>query len=125
MNRIVHFDIMADQPGRAVKFYKEVFGWKFDKWGGPMEYWLITTGEENEPGINGGLGKRDEKDTGQLRFMNTIKVDSVDDYMGKVVKKGGKVVSKKMAIPGVGWHALCMDTEGNQFGIMQDDPSAK
>jgi predicted enzyme related to lactoylglutathione lyase len=53
MRRIVHFDLPADDPNRAQKFYSEVFGWKFAKWDGPMEYWMITTGDEKEPGING------------------------------------------------------------------------
>lgn len=125
MNRPVHFDIMADKMERAAKFYSDVFGWKFEKWNGPMKYWLIITGKDGEPGINGGLGERGENDKGQLRFMNTIEVPSADEYLKKVVKNGGKALSKKMAIPGVGWHALCMDTEGNQFGIMENDSSAK
>ena len=55
MARVVHFEIPVDNPDRAVKFYTDVFGWKIEKWEGPIDYWLITTGEENEPGINGAL----------------------------------------------------------------------
>ena len=58
MPRIVHFDIPSDNPERAQKFYSQVFGWKFDKWNGPMEYWMVNTGDDKQPGINGGLGKR-------------------------------------------------------------------
>src|SRR5206468_9528940 len=54
MARVVHFEIQAEKPERAIAFYTKLFGWKFPKWEGPMPYWLITTGE-NEPGINGGL----------------------------------------------------------------------
>ena len=56
---------------------------------------------------------------------NTIGVDSVDEAVDKVVAGGGKVTRPKHAIPGVGWLAYCADTEGNQFGVMQDDPAAK
>jgi predicted enzyme related to lactoylglutathione lyase len=45
--------------------------------------------------------------------------------MAKITAAGGKVITPKMAVPGVGWMAYCLDTEGNQFGIMQSDPNAK
>ena len=52
MARVVHFEIPADQPERAIEFYSKIFGWQFQKWDGPMPYWMINTGEG--PGINGG-----------------------------------------------------------------------
>jgi predicted enzyme related to lactoylglutathione lyase len=55
MNRPIHFEIPAEKPERAMKFYEKVFGWKFEKWGGPMEYWVVRTGDDGVPGINGGL----------------------------------------------------------------------
>jgi predicted enzyme related to lactoylglutathione lyase len=122
MSRVVHFDIYADDPERAVKFYTEVFGWKVTKWEGPMEYWLVMTGPEDKPGINGGIGKREDPAD---RTINTIDVPSVDDFAAKITGAGGKVLVPKMAIPGVGWFALCLDTEGNKFGLMKDDPNAK
>jgi predicted enzyme related to lactoylglutathione lyase len=122
MPRPVHFDFPADDPERAIQFYSDVFGWKFEKWEGPMEYWLITTGPREEPGVNGGMGRRGDPDMG---VVNTIDVPSVDEYVEKITAAGGKVLQPKMAIPGVGWYATCQDTEGNAFGIMQDDPSVK
>ena len=53
MSRVVHFEIHAENPERALEFYGGLFGWKFTKWDGPMEYWLIGTGEGT--GVNGGL----------------------------------------------------------------------
>ncbi len=122
MKRIVHFDIPSDNPERAQKFYSQVFGWKFDKWDGPMEYWMIKTGDEKEPGINGGLSKRMP---GQIGMTNTIDVSSVDEYSKKVQSMGGQLIVPKTAIPGVGYFATCMDTEGNVFGIIQMDKNAK
>ncbi|MDM7911829.1 MAG: VOC family protein [Methanotrichaceae archaeon] len=120
MPRVIHFDISADQPERAVKFYTEVFGWKIQKWEGPMDYWLIYTGEG--PGIDGGLSKRmSPSDT----TINTIGVPSIDEYTAKIEKSGGKVVMPKTAIAGIGWFASCKDTEGNTFGIMEEDSSAR
>lgn len=121
MPRVIHFDLVADDPERAAGFYQKVFKWKFEKWEGPFEYWMVTTGSSDEPGIDGGLSRRSETSTGTE---NTIGVDSVDDYVAKILASGGKVIRPKAAVPGVGWLAYCEDTEGNRFGIMQDDPKA-
>lgn len=53
MGRVMHFEIQAEKPERAIQFYTGVFGWKITRWGGD-EYWLITTGRKEEPGIDGG-----------------------------------------------------------------------
>jgi predicted enzyme related to lactoylglutathione lyase len=121
MPRVVHFEISADDPERAAKFYTEVFGWKIVKWNGPQDYWLVTTGEAPETGINGGIFRR----KGPVGWVDTIQVDSVDAYADKVVAAGGKVVVPKMPIPGIGWLVYCQDSEGSVFGMMQGDASAK
>jgi predicted enzyme related to lactoylglutathione lyase len=122
MLRITHFDIPSDNPERAQKFYQEVFEWKFDKWDGPMEYWMIKTGDDSKPGINGGMARRMP---GQIGMTNTIEVPSLDKYTSKIQSSGGQVLIPKMPIPSVGYFATCMDTEGNIFGIIQMDQSAK
>ncbi len=120
MPRVVHFELAADDPERATRFYSEVFGWQSNKWDGPQDYWLIKTGDEGEPGIDGALMRRDGAFT---TTTNTIDVSSVDEFVAKVEQAGGKVVAPKQAIPGVGYFAYCSDTEGNMFGIMQSDSS--
>jgi predicted enzyme related to lactoylglutathione lyase len=122
MLRVVHFEINADDPERAVKFYQKVFGWKIEKWNGPIDYWLVMTGPNDQPGINGGIMKREDP---QASTYNTVDVPSVDEFTKKIIEQGGKVVVPKMAVPGVGYMAYCADTEGNIFGIMQEDPTAK
>jgi predicted enzyme related to lactoylglutathione lyase len=122
MPRPIHFDLTVDNPERAMKFYKDIFGWKFEKWNGPMEYWMVTTGDEKEPGINGGLSKRGESG---MPNMNTIGVSSVDKFSKMVQDEGGKVLMPKSPIPGMGWFATCQDTEGNTFGIIEEDRTAK
>lgn len=121
MPRVVHFEIPADNPERAVKFYQDVFGWQFQKWEGPMEYWMVTTGAEGQPGINGGLLRRQQPAQGTV---NTVDVESVDAAVASVEKSGGKVALPKTAIPGVGYLAYGVDPEGNIFGMMQADPNA-
>ena len=51
MNRVNHFEIYTPDPETVQPFYGEVFGWKFQKFeGGPMEYWLVTTGDDRSRG---------------------------------------------------------------------------
>jgi predicted enzyme related to lactoylglutathione lyase len=121
MPRVIHFEIQADDPERAVNFFKNVFGWKIDKWG-PEEYWLATTGDDKEMGINGAIMRRNPMTNPTT---NTIGVSSVDDYTAKINANGGKVVMPKSVIPGIGYFAYCQDTEGNTFGILQPDSAAK
>ncbi len=121
MWRVNHFDVSADNPERAMRFFGEVFGWKFEKWDGPSDYWLVTTGNRNEPGIDGGLARREDPDS---RVMNFIEVPSVDECAVKITSNGGEIVQPRQAIPGVGHILIFRDTEANMFGIMQADPDA-
>jgi predicted enzyme related to lactoylglutathione lyase len=121
MSRIVHFEVMAENPERAIAFYSKVFGWQINKWDGPEDYWLVTTGPDDTPGINGAIGQS----RGEAVTVNTIQVDSVDDFAEKVTANGGEIVVPKMSIPGIGYQIYCKDTEGIVFGIHQVDPEAK
>jgi predicted enzyme related to lactoylglutathione lyase len=122
MNRVEHFDLYADDPERAGKFYSDVFGWKLQKWEGPMDYWMVQTGPSDQPGIDGGISKRQDSAD---RTINTIGISSVDEFTDKITAAGGRILAPKSAIPGVGWFAMCMDTEGNKFGIMEENPEAR
>jgi hypothetical protein len=128
MARVGHFEIHADDPQRAINFYQSVFGWQFNKWEGPQEYWLVKTGESDTPGIDGGLLKRmgPPPVDGQAvnAYVCTVVSTALDEELNKALSSGGSIAVPKMAIPGVGWLAYFKDTEGNIFGIMQDDPSA-
>jgi predicted enzyme related to lactoylglutathione lyase len=118
--RVVHFDINATNPEELTKFYEQVFNWKFEKWEGPMEYWMITTGKD-EPGIDGGLSRREK----EAQTINTINVSSIDDYIEMIKRNKGVILVPKKPILGVGWTAFFQDPQGNTFGLMQDDPTAK
>jgi len=126
MPRVIHFEIHAENPERASEFYHNVLGWDFKKWDGPEDYWLITTGPQEQPGINGGLLRRRGPIGGDavLAYVCTVDVSSLDDYTSRAAAAGGQLVVPKMPIPGVGWLAYCKDTEGNIFGMMQPDPTA-
>ena len=128
MPDVVHFEIPADDVERAKRFYSEVFGWKISKWEGlksANEYWLIDTrggsGRRtpetgNRKPITGGIIKRQAPGH---PFMNYIGVDSMDAYLDKVQKAGGRVVLPKQVVPGVGAFAAFADSEGNIIGLHQ------
>ena len=116
--RIIHFEINAKDIQRAVDFYGHVFGWSIQEMEGPHDYWLVTTGDDDQPGINGAITSG-----GQAPTVNIIDVASVDDFAEKIKAHGGKVVTHKESIPGVGYFHYCEDREGNPFGILESDSS--
>ena len=127
MPRVVHFEIHAGDPERAVKFYQTLFGWNFQKWDGPMEYWMVITGPDDQPGINGGLMRRQGEIDGQavIAYVCVVDVADVDASLQTALDNGAQLALPKMAVPGGGWLVYCKDTEGNIFGMMQNDPEAK
>ena len=136
MPSIVHFEIPADDIERTRKFYSDLFGWKIEKWSGTdsgeltsaaagqsMEYWMVTTTDDKgNKALGGGMMKRQMP---EHHITNYIGVKSVDEYMSKVKNLGGKVVAPKHAVPGMGYFALCLDTENNSFAIWESNENAK
>lgn len=123
MSSIVHFDLPADDLARAEAFYSELFGWKFTKYPGPMEYYLIETRTlGDEEGVRGGMGKRGAPDQ---QIMPYFGVESVDTCLSEVTRLGGNVLLPKTAVPGFGYLAVCTDTEKNRFGVFEEDPGAR
>jgi len=122
MSRVIHFEIPADNPDRALAFYGKAFGWTSKKFEGPMSYWLLMTGKGDNPGIDGGMMPRQQ--AGQAPNI-VIGVESVDAAVKKIQSAGGTMVAPKAAIPGIGYAAYFNDTEGNFVGVFENDPSAK
>ena len=122
MPRVMHFDIVVRDVEKARKFYESVFGWKFEKWDGPMDYWLISTGDRSREGIDGGMSAGEPNLTdAQL----TLDVESVETSVAAVKEHGGSLVREKRAVQGVGWMAVIADPDGNAFGIMEPDENAR
>jgi predicted enzyme related to lactoylglutathione lyase len=123
MPTITHFMVPAEDIEKAKKFYSELFGWKIEKTPGPIEYYQIETkSNDGEKGLSGGMAKRENP--GQT-ITNYIEVSSVDEYIVKVEKLGGKIVVPKMAVPDEGYTAVCVDTENNTFGLWETNKNAK
>jgi uncharacterized protein len=115
MMRPVHFEILADNPEKVAQFYRSVLGWDINTWGGSPPYWLVTTGPDGTPGINGGIMKREFPQA----VINTIAVESLNDVIARVEKAGGTIVLGPNEIPGIGTHYYVADPEGNMFGLLQ------
>lgn len=117
---IVWFEIPADKPDRAKKFYGSLFGWKIQKFPGVKDYWHIDTGGSDDS-PDGGLMTRTYT---QQPITNYVAVSSVDKYAVKIEKLGGTICKPKTAIPHMGYFAVCQDTEGNEFALWEKNDRA-
>jgi hypothetical protein len=128
MPRVIHFEIHATNPLVLIPFYESLFGWTFTRFIPEVEYWTIVTGPDDQPGINGGLVKRQGPAPVEMQSVNgsvcTVQVESVDQILTKNAELGGSVALPKMPIPGIGWLAYIKDLDGNILGIMNPDPTA-
>jgi predicted enzyme related to lactoylglutathione lyase len=125
-NNLKSFGITADDVSRARRFYEQVFEWRFEPWG-PPDFYLIHTGDEKDPGVQGLLHKRREpvNGTGMTGFECTIGVENIDKIIRAVEAAGGKIVMAKFQIPTVGTGAYFNDTEGNFVGAMEYESAHK
>lgn len=120
MDKVVHFEIPADDLARADKFYKDVFGWQIEAMTMPggMEYHMATTkGKKDLGAINGGLMKRSPMVAATTVAMN---VASIDETMKKIQAAGGSMVMPKMPVADMGFYAYAKDSEGNVIGVWED-----
>ena len=122
MNKVVHFEIPADDLGRARNFYGEVFGWDANDVP-EMEYTLVNTGPADEQGnpdeagyVNGGLLQRNEALTSPII---TIGVEDIDAAAEQVEANGGRITVPKMQAGDMGFSAYFEDTEGNLIGLWE------
>ena len=118
-NNLTSFAIHADDVQRCRRFYESVFGWRFEPWG-PPDFYLVHTGDEKNPGVQGLMHKRQEPRGagGPNCFECTIAVDDIDAITSAVSKHGGRVTMDKAPIPTVGILTKFEDTEGNVLGAM-------
>jgi predicted enzyme related to lactoylglutathione lyase len=119
-SNLVFFAVHADDLPRAQRFYQTVFGWKFQAWG-PPGFFLIATGDKEDPGIQGALQKRHEVVPGERinGYECTISVEDIDAAAAAVTANGGKIILPKCEIPTVGWLIKIQDPEGNVVCVKQ------
>jgi len=123
MGRVIHFEIHAEDPDRAERFYTTVFGWEVQRYGGPVDYRLLTTGPAGQAGIDGAILQRQSGGPAEGQPVNayvcTISVESLEDAERAIPGAGGEQVVERMEVPGVGHLAYFKDTEGNIFGALE------
>jgi len=125
MDKVVHFEIPADDVPRAKAFYGSIFGWELESMDmGGGEYTIVRTVAVDdkqmptEPGaINGGMMQRTADTPAPVL---TIGVDSIDDALKQVDTRGGSTVQPRSEIPGMGAFAYFKDSEGNVVGLWQN-----
>jgi len=121
LNHLSFFAIQVDDIDRARRFYSSVFrSWRFEPWG-PPGFYLIHTGDDQNPGVLGAMHKRHEAATGNgtKEFLCTISVENIDETIKAIEAGGGSIAMAKFTIPTVGTGCYFRDTEGNQAGAMQ------
>jgi predicted enzyme related to lactoylglutathione lyase len=121
MARVVHFEIHCSDMDRAERFYTGVFGWTIQRWDGPVDYRLATTGPDDETGINGALVERRGEVGGEAvtGYVCTIGVGDLAKVEQAIPAAGGEQVMPRDEVPGVGHIAYFKDTEGNMFCVLQ------
>ena len=114
--QIVHFEIPADDTGKATEFWGSLFGWKFENFPGPFEYHMTRISD------NAGLAITN-MEPGKRGTRAYFDVDDVNAGAEQVKRLGGQA-DKPQPVPNMGWFATCRDPQGNEFGLWQNDTSA-
>ena len=114
--QIVHFEIPADDTAKGREFWGSLFGWQFESFPGPSEYHMTRISDRTGAAItNMEPGKR-----GTRAYFD---VDDINAGAARVKELGGEA-DEPRPVPGMGWFSTCRDTQGNEFGLWQNDPSA-
>ena len=118
-NNLASFAIHADDVQRCRRFYEAVLGWRFEPWG-PPDFYLVHTGDEENPGVQGLMHKRLEPRGagGPNCFECNIAVDDLDAVTKAIAKHGGRIIMDSAPVPTVGTLTKFEDTEGNVLGAM-------
>ncbi|HZB34919.1 MAG TPA: VOC family protein [Gaiellaceae bacterium] len=116
MTKIVHFEIPAQDTGRAKEFWGSLFGVQFQTYEGPVEYHMF----QNDDQTGGGIFPQQQGEKGLITYFG---VEDIDAARAKVEELGGKA-EDKAPVPGMGWFARAEDTEGNEFSLWQSDENA-
>ena len=118
-NNLASFAIHADDVQRCRRFYEAVFQWRFEPWG-PPDFYLVRTGDEDRPGVQGLMHKRQQPRGagGPNCFECTIAVDDLDAVTGAIAANGGRILMANAQVPTVGVLTKFEDTEGNMLSAM-------
>ena len=123
---VAHVALNADDPEAARRFYGAVFGWRFEPWG-PPGFFHILTPDGERPGPIGALQQRRELVPGQrtVGAEVTVAVEDVEAVVAAVEAAGGTVLMAPTTITGVGTLVWFADPDGNPMGAMAYDADAE
>lgn len=113
--QINHIEIPADDPERAKRYYEAVAGWDIAEPTSVPDYWLFRFAE----GFGGGIGRRGVSASTDHAIRDYLEVDSIEAALAASDANGGSTKEPKNEIPGVGWFAVVLDSEGNELGLFQ------
>lgn len=119
-NAVGWFDIYVNDMNRAVYFYQSVFKSELENIGDPTDSSVIMKAFPTDMTTYGAGGALVKKEGCGPVTGGTIVYFGVEDCFTvevRVTEAGGKVVNPKMSIGEFGWVSICMDTEGNLFGL--------
>lgn len=125
-NAICWFEIYVDDIERAKKFYSAVLGVLFQDVPAPTDSgefkmsFFPSDPDPSQMGVGGALIEMAGARSGECHSTTTIVyfpcIDcSVEE--GRVEAAGGKVHKPKFSIGEHGFCSICVDTEGNTFGL--------
>lgn len=115
--QMVHVEIPAGNSAKARQFWGSLFGWQFEQYPGPTEYHMTRFSDTQ----GGAIYAPDPANKRGARVY--FDVDDISSATARVNELGGEA-GEAMPVPGMGWFAMCTDTEGNEFGLWQTDPNA-
>ncbi|MFO7572284.1 MAG: VOC family protein [Gaiellaceae bacterium] len=115
--QMVHVEIPAGDTAKAREFWGGLFGWQFQAFeGSPSEYHVTQLSEQQ----GGAIMEADGDKRGARVYFDVDDINAATARVGELGGRGGDA----MPVPGMGWFAICTDTEGNEFGLWKTDPSA-
>jgi predicted enzyme related to lactoylglutathione lyase len=115
--RIVHLEIPADDTTKGREFWGSLFGWEFAAAPLPFEYHTTRISDQTGGAIT-------SMEPGKRGARVYFDVDDIDAGAARVRELGGEA-SERRPVPGMGWICICKDPQGNDFGLWQNDSSAR
>lgn len=118
-NAIGWFDLYVEDMTRAVAFYEHVFEAQLEAIGDPTGETVMHGFPANRQsyGAAGALVKSPHNRPGVGGTMVYFSVDDCGITEARVASANGTLVRPKFSIGEFGFVSLCLDTEGNMFGL--------
>jgi hypothetical protein len=116
--KLVWFELVSNDAGRAQQFYGEVLGWRTKPFPmGGFTYDMICTGESLDTMIGGYAMPRQSQ---PAHWIGYVSVEDVDAAAKVAVAQGGRMVDPPSDIPGVGRWTRIADPQGAELALLRN-----